>query len=273
MRKKVTKKESRCRMIKKNKLLIILPIIAIAAGFIVFFGYEEYSLAKIDETIEFKENEAARIGDLSISMEEFMLYSIDVKEGYELQYGDDIWTTLTEDVNGDEATYEVVAKEDTFEQIRLIKALVKKADEMDIIMTEEEIGVLEDTAEEYHELLVDSGIQDDYMTQNVVYQYYEDNYIAQKVYYEITGSTLYDSSIYSSSSTESEYEETESDTDTSDSYDQEELIEIWADVINEYYPDFNYETDINWDLVNQLEYSKTEEDDSNSETESTLLSE
>ena len=246
---------------KKKSLAILITFIT-GIGFALFFTFEEISIRVLDDSIDFGENEAARIGDLSISMEEFMLYAIDVKEGYTMQYGDDMWTTLTEDTYGNEATYEAIAKEDTFEQIRLIKSLVAEASEENVTITTEEKDVLNDTAKEYFETLINSGLSDNYMTQEIIYDYYEDNYIAQKMYNKLTGNTLYNSSLYKTSD-----ETTEAENISADDYDEDELIEVWSSLIKEHYPDFDYDKNINWDLVDQLSFADTDNDSNDNDKE------
>lgn len=57
-----------------------------------------------------------------------MLYGVDIKNGYELQYGTDFWQEMTTDYAGNTVTFEIAAKEDIAEQIRLVKVLCKEAE-------------------------------------------------------------------------------------------------------------------------------------------------
>ena len=128
----------------RNIFLVVLLICAVIG---TIFGVREWK--KIDNLAKrttFSSDEAGRIGNDSISMAEFMLYSIDVKNGYETQYGDKIWSEVTKDANGNEDSFENVAKEDTFEQIRFTKALIKEASKQKIEISDTEKKAMESSA-------------------------------------------------------------------------------------------------------------------------------
>lgn len=201
-------------------------------------------------------------------MAEFMVYSIDVKNGYEAQYGNSIWTQETTDANGNEDTFENVAKESTFEQIRFVWALLKEGEKREIKMTDEEKKVMNSTAKDYYKTLTKAGISTDIVKLSDIKRVYKENYLAQKVYYNLTGvnaNGLTEASTKNSSS-ESAESTTESGTESNTQLSSEEMQKLWEKLTKKYYPDFDYKLDINWDLINEISFA--EERSSTEETES-----
>lgn len=248
----------------RNIFLVVLLICAVIG---TIFGVREWK--KIDNLAKrttFSSDEAGRIGNDSISMAEFMLYSIDVKNGYETQYGDKIWSEVTKDVNGNEDSFENVAKEDTFEQIRFTKALIKEAVKQKIELSDTEKKAMESSAEEYYQTLTEAGVSGDVVTVDDIKEFYKENYLAQKVYYKLTGVT--DSSQVATNTDSTENSATESADSTESQFTTEDMQELWKKLINKYYPDFDYELDINWEAINQISFA-SEEMGSTESTETT----
>ena len=214
----------------KILLGIIFLVILVLFGRLLWRDWQSTQITVAENS--FGSNEAGRIGDLSISMEEFMLYSVEVKNGYEEQYGKNIWSTVTENALGKEATFEEIAKEDTFEEIRLVKALCLKSIDDQITISEEEAEVISENALDYYEDLLNANAATPQMTYELVYQYYYENYLANKVY--------------------SKYKE------DVESMDNEQYLEFWSNILKTYYPNFDYYTDINWELINELHFEDTE---------------
>ena len=266
-------------IVKGNGGKIVKNIFLTIAGVLVIggtaFGIHEWKNIKdVAERTSFNSDEAGRINGKSVSMAEFMIYSIDVKNGYEAQYGNSIWTQETTDANGDEDTFENVAKESTFEQIRFVWALLKEGEKQGIKMTDEEKKVMNSTAKDYYKTLTEAGISTDVVQLSDIKKFYRENYLAQKVYYSLTGVSangLTEASTKSSSpskNTETATESTtESGNESSTQLSSEEMQKLWEKLIKEYYPDFDYKFDINWDLINEISFA--EESSSTEETEST----
>lgn len=250
---------------------ILLGIILIVIVTVSAFGIHEWKIIKeLDKRTTFTENEAGKIGGESVSMAEFMLYSIDVKNGYESQYGNEIWSEVTTDANGDEDSFENVAKEDTFEQIRFTRALLKEGENKKITLTDEEKEAMKASAKDYFKTLTDAGVNEDVVALSDIEKFYADNYYAQKVYYDITGINNYSSGTLSIK--ESSTENVDS-TETSQ-FTTEDMQKLWKKLIKKYYPDFDYEIDINWENINQISFASekqnsTEESDTASEEEIT----
>ena len=257
--------------IARNVFLALAGVLVI--GGTVFGIHEWKNIKDVAERTSFDSEEAGRISGKSVSMAEFMIYSIDVKNGYEAQYGNSIWTQETTDANGDEDTFENVAKESTFEQIRFVWALLKEGEKQGIKMTDEEKKVMNSTAKDYYKTLTEAGISTDVVKLSDIKRFYKENYLAQKVYYNLTGVSangLTETSTKSSSSesTEASTESTtESGTESSTQLSSEEMQKLWEKLIKEYYPNFDYKLDINWDLINEISFA--EDSSSTEETEST----
>lgn len=204
----------------------------------------------------FDSETAARIGKDKISVAEFMLTSVDIKNGYETQYGSDIWTQKKKNAQGETETYERIAKEDILEQIRFIKAMGKEGSKRKIKLTDGENKTLNETAKSYYSDLKKAGVGDE-VTLKDVRGFYKDNYYAQKVYYKITGdNTVTEAATGSSVSADS--------SETSAAQAQE----IWTKYVNKWYPNFDYKLDINWNILDQIKFAN----DTESSTKSTETS-
>ena len=256
------------RKVVRNVFLTLAGVFVIGG---TTFGVHEWKNIKdVAERTSFDSDEAGRINGKSVSMAEFMIYSIDVKNGYEAQYGNSIWTQKTTDTNGNEDTFENVAKESTFEQIRFVWALLKEGEKQGIKMTDEEKKVMNSTAKDYYKTLTEAGISTDVVRLSDIKKFYKENYLAQKVYYNLTGVSangLTEASTKSSSSSGSAESATESTTESSTQLSSEEMQKLWEKLIKKYYPDFDYKLDINWDLINEISFA--EESSSTEATKST----
>jgi len=135
---------------------------------------------------------------------------------------------------------------------------------------DEEKEAMKSSAKDYYKTLTDAGVDKDVVTLSDIENFYEDNYYAQKVYYNITGNNNYSSGILSlnESSTESV------DSTETSQFTTEDMQKLWKKLIKKYYPDFDYEIDINWENINQISFASetqnsTEEMDTASEEEIT----
>ena len=61
---------------------------------------------------------------------------------------------------------------------------------------------------------------------------------------------------------------TESVDSTESQFTTEDMQELWKKLINKYYPDFDYELDINWEAINQISFASeaTESTEATTET-------
>lgn len=266
-KKEKTKDKSKREKIVRNIFLGMAGVFIVAGA--VFGIHEWKNINSLAKRTSFSENEAAKINGESVSMAEFMLYSIDVKNGYEAQYGTPIWTQTTTDANGDEDTFENVAKESTFEQIRFVWALVKEGEKQGIKMTDEETKAMDSTAEEYFKTLTDAGISTDIVTVDDIKKFYSENYLAQKVYYKLTGISANGLTKAEVGTESTESAETADSTEEDTQLTTEEMQALWEKLIDEYYPEFDYDLDINWTLINEVSFASEESIQSTESVDST----
>lgn len=235
------------RMKPKHLRLIILSAILIgAAGVTGGIGYHVMRItAEAQERRTFGDDVVAKLDGDEVKVDTFMLYSIDIKNGYEKQYGSNIWSQPKKNAYNKTETYEKVAKEDILEQIRFVWALGKEGRKRGIKLTASENKALGQTAQAYYKSLKEAGVRKTVVPYNDVLQYYKENYYAQKVYYSITKTNSVD--------TASGDAKAEMGTDTTNS--TEKAQELWKKIVNKYYPDFDYDIDINWNLLDQIKFS------------------
>jgi hypothetical protein len=225
------------------------------------------SLSSTTETpteIVFGEEEAVRIMGEPVSMDEFLLYALDVVNGYELQYGEDIWDQMTTDIEGEEETVENVTKEEIVETIRLVKVLCSVSEEYGISLTEDEESVMAETADSYYESVLEAGVEDeDGSMKEAIDNYYRENYLSQKVYEYLQKNcddyeepTLINTASADAAQPADEDEELSS---ASVSSITDEMAELCASLVTEKDPDFYYKTSINWAVLDQFIFSKSED--------------
>lgn len=231
--------------------VILFDILAIGSVFLYNRWVQAQDLA---EEYTFAYNEVAKIGNEKITIEEFMLYSVDTTASYESTYGEDIWSEITLNNNGEQETYETLVKKEILEQIRMVKAFCKEADALEISITDEELEMLKESSDAYYESLAMSGAtENEDLTREVVYDFYKENYLAQKVH-------AYYAELYPVE-------------EGSDKSYSEEFLEKTAEITEKYYPDFKYDYDINWELLDYLDFDYDSRSESAENVESNLDSE
>lgn len=243
-----TKKEKKSRL-WKAKIILTVTVLA-GAGAVTSFGvYATQQNEAYNKRITFDDNTAAKLNGQKVSMAEFMLYSVDIKNGYEKQYGTDIWTQKKKNAYGKTETYEKIAKEDILEQIRFVWALNKEGKKKNISLSKGEEKTLNETAKEYEKELKKAGVDTKVVTYDTIKQFYKENYYAQKVFYKLSGknSVTEKSSAASGSSI----------VDTSSGMTTEEAQKWWTKLTDKWYPDFDYDLDINWTLLDQIKFDST----------------
>lgn len=233
-------KETTRQKTKKNVSWLKIAVVAILAVGIAAsscYLYKSWNKAKaIAKEYTFNYNEVARLGKDHVSMEEFMLYSTDVVSSYESTYGEDIWDQTTLDSAGEKETYEESVKKEIIEEIRVVKALCKQAEKIGISISDDELTVIEENADEYYENLAQAGAtENEDLTKQVVLDFYKESYLAQKVYNHYV----------------EEYPADDGDSGASD-----ELVSEIADIAQTYYPDLDYDLNVNWDLLDYLTFGK-----------------
>lgn len=242
-----------------------LTVIALSGAAVITGSgvYITSQAQKISDRKSFGDNVVAKLNGESVSVAEFMLYSLDIKNGYEQQQGKDVWTQEKTDANGNKDTFENVTKEDVLEQIRFIWALKKEGNKKGIKLTEDENKVLKETADDYYTSLQKAKIDESLISPDDVLKFYKEYYYGQKVYYQLTGDNSVNESTASTGSSISTDSE---NTNASTTKDGEKL---WQELVDRWYPDFDYNLDINWDLLDQISFAESNKTDTDTESTDT----
>jgi len=158
------------------KILIFVVVLVLAA---VIFGRKGEE--KPEETV-WQEGSMLRIGDTQVDYREGLVYLDAVRRDYEQYYGSDIWKYAL-DSRGN--TMGEVIKEQTMEQIIYIKVVCQKADELGIVLSEEELQVVEQQTADYMKELQGSELLLHGVNADIVRRVYADNLLARKTF-EVT---------------------------------------------------------------------------------------
>lgn len=158
------------------KIIIFIVVLVLAA---VIFGRKGEN--KEEETV-WQEGSMLRIGDTQVDYREGMVYLNAVQEDYEQYYGSDIWKYAV-DSKGN--TMGEVIKNQTLEQIIYIKVVCRKADELGIVLSEDELQMVDRQTEEYMQKIQGSSLLLHGVNADIVRRIYSDNLLARKTF-EVT---------------------------------------------------------------------------------------
>ncbi len=170
---------SRRRNKKKSvwpKIILFVVILVLAA---VIFGRKG---EEKEEETKWLEGSMLRIGDTQVDYREGMVYLNAVQQDYEQYYGSDIWKYAI-DAQGN--TMGEVIKEQTLEQIIYIKVVCRKASELGIVLSEEELQTVDAQTAAYMDRLKDSDLLLHGVNADIVRRIYSDNLLARKTF-EVT---------------------------------------------------------------------------------------
>lgn len=158
------------------KILIFIVVLVLAA---VIFGRRGED--KKEETV-WQEGSMLRIGDTQVDYREGMVYLNAVQEDYEQYYGSDIWKYA---IDSQGNTMGEVIKEQTLEQIIYIKVVCRKADELGIVLSEEELQTVDQQTADYMQKIQGSSMLLHGVNADIVRRIYSDNLLARKTF-EVT---------------------------------------------------------------------------------------
>ena len=155
------------------KIIIFIVVLVLSA---IIFGRRGEE--KPEET-KWQEGSMLRIGDTQVDYREGMVYLNAVQEDYEQYYGSDIWKYA---VDSQGKTMGEIIKEDTLEQIIYIKVVCQKANELGIVLSEEELQTVDRQTAEYMEQIQDSDLLLHGVNADIVRRIYSDNMLARKTF-------------------------------------------------------------------------------------------
>lgn len=158
------------------KIIIFVVILVLVA---VIFGRRGEN--KQEETV-WQEGSMLRIGDAQVDYREGMVYLNAVQKDYEQYYGSDIWKYAV-DAQGN--TMGQIIKDQTLEQIIYIKVVCQKADELGIVLSEEELQLVDEQTAAYMKEIQGSEMLLHGVNADIVRRIYSDNLLARKTF-EVT---------------------------------------------------------------------------------------
>ena len=164
---------------KSNLWLKVLIFAVIFTGAAVFFGR---GTQQKEEEFIWLEGSMLAVGDTQIDYREGMVYLYAVQEDYEQHYGSDIWRYA---VDGQGNNMGDLIKEEVLEQIIYIKVVCKKADELGLVLSEEELKQVDRQTEEFMEKIQGSALLLHGVNAEIVRRIYADNMLAGKTF-EVT---------------------------------------------------------------------------------------
>ena len=119
-------------------------------------------------------------GNNLVTKGEIYIYIETVRERYELQYGSDVWQTVLPD-GGEGASMENLTREEVVNEIVRVKTLCAHADELGIVLSDEELSELNRKADDFCEGLTDEQLQSMEITKEKAEKVMQENAIASKV--------------------------------------------------------------------------------------------
>lgn len=135
---------------------------------------------KVVFTTGFEEDELFRIGEVSCTLPEYMIYLTNMQNKYEDAFGEDVWSITFEN-----ATLEDNVKDIALAQIAQMKSVYLLALQQEIELTPEEEGKLEKAVEEYFSSLSEAEIKALGVDKKDIRNLYKEYAMAQKVYEQI----------------------------------------------------------------------------------------
>lgn len=140
----------------------------------------EGGYSRVVFTTGFDKDEVFRIGKISCTLPEFMVYLTNTQNQYENVYGEEIWNVELEGV-----TLEDNIKDTVLAKIAQIKTMYLMARERGVELDDEEQQRVETIAEVYYESLTQQEVQALGVDQDTILQLYTEYAMAEKVYNQI----------------------------------------------------------------------------------------
>lgn len=161
----------------RNKLCLI-PILFLVM--LSMCACKDSERGKVVFTTALGKDEVFRIGEVSCTYPEYMLYLTNIQNKYEKVYGQQIWGVRYGDI-----TFEDNVKDIVLAQIAQMKSVYLLAQEKGVNLTEEEEGLLREGAAQYYASLSQAERETLQVTEDIIFCLYRENALADKVYREI----------------------------------------------------------------------------------------
>ena len=163
---------------RKNRFGIVFAVLLMVSC-LCACGEEE-DRGKVIFTTGFGEDELFRIGEVSCTLPEYMLYLTNTQNRYEDVFGKEIWALTYEGT-----TFEDNVKDIVLAKIAQMKSVYLLAKEKGVTLTEAEEKKLNQAANDYFSTLSQTEAETMKITQETVLQLYTEYALADKVYHQI----------------------------------------------------------------------------------------
>lgn len=121
-------------------------------------------------------------GEHEVCLDEVWIYAETVIQGYEMKYGNQVWSIETKDEAGVIRTMEEITRQDIIENIRCTKTLVGQAETYKVELSEEELATAKTQAEEFYDNLTDDQLKVMGIQLETVERVFMENMLSDKVY-------------------------------------------------------------------------------------------
>lgn len=153
-------------------------VCAILAGLLWFFVFSGDK--RVVLTTGLKKNEVFKIGDMSCTQSEIMVYLTNMQNQYEAVYGEKIW-----DAKGDGSSLEQEAKEQVLAELAQVKSMDLLAKQKEIALDDKELQRAAAAAKEYFQSLNETEVAALGVDEKTIDQMYQEYALAAKVYQKI----------------------------------------------------------------------------------------
>lgn len=154
----------------------------LVVGSLVACGKEEEDITTVLFS-GFAKNELFRVGDISCTVSEYMVYLTNTQNQYEHVYGREIW-----DMALGEITLEENVKDTVLAKIAQIKTMGLMAENKGIVLSDEMEGKVQAAAAEYFNSLSENEVTTLAVSQEVIAGLYREYALADMVYQQIVDS-------------------------------------------------------------------------------------
>lgn len=139
-------------------------------------------LDKEEESVKKTDARILTVGDIKVPYNEVMVYVLLLKELYETNFTDVIWDYKLD--TG--ATFGEMAKEEVLNQIIQLKIMTMEAQNLDIVLTDDELIEIENYANEYLAGITEEDRKKYGINYDTVFGVCKDNYLSEKVFDVVT---------------------------------------------------------------------------------------
>lgn len=164
---------------RKNKKNKLAPFIGAMLLTVVFAACSK-DRGKVVFTTGFEEDELFRIGEVSCSLPEYMIYLTNMQNKYEEAFGEDVWNITFENTD-----LEDNVKDIALAQIAQMKSVYLLAQQSEVELDSEEEDKLEKATKEYVTSLSETELEAMGVTATDIRNLYREYALAQKVYEQI----------------------------------------------------------------------------------------